>query len=361
MTSMSNSMSSAAQISQRPTMKQVAALAGVGTKTVSRVINAEPGVSAAMYERVTTAVRALNYQHDIYAGSLRRSDRRTFTLGLLVGSVANPFSGAVNRAVEDRASQQGIAVLAVSLDDDAAREQGLVTALLRRRVDALILTTITPNQSYLLPEMARGTPIVFVDREPAGIEADVVVSDNANGASNATRHLLERGHRRIAFLGDRADIQTARERRRGFFDAVGELGVPTSQLIAVDNIEDEEKARSIVSELLSLADPPTAIFSGQNLITVGTIRALHEHGAQNTTAHVGFDDLLLADLVEPAITVISQDPARIGTIAAERALAQLAGDTQPFRTYAVPTRLIVRGSGEILPRVRDRWPHPQSS
>ena len=350
---MSSSTQNTTSFPQRPTMKQVAALAGVGIKTVSRVINAEAGVSAATHERVISAVRALNYQHDIYAGSLRRSDRRTLTLGLLVGSVANPFSGAVNRAVEDCAGQHGIAVLAVSLDDDAAREQELVTALLRRRADALILTTVTPNQSYLLPEMARGTPIIFVDREPAGVEADVVVSDNAKGAGDATRHLLERGHRRIAFLGDRSDIQTVRERRRGFFEALGELGVPTSRVIAMDNVEDEEKARSVVSDLLALADPPTAIFSSQNLITVGTIRALHERGAQHSVAHVGFDDLLLADMVEPAITVISQDPTRIGTIAAERALARLAGDTQPFHTYVVPTRLIVRGSGEISPGVRE--------
>lgn len=334
----------------RPTMRQVAALAGVGMKTVSRVVNGEPGVAAATQERVTDAVRVLNYQHDIYAGSLRRADRRTLTLGLVVGSVANPFSGAVARAVEDRASRRGIAVLAVSLDDDPGRERALINDLLRRRVDAIITTTITANQSYLAPEIARGTPFVFVDREPVGVDADVVVSDNAFGAATATRHLLNGGHRRIAFLGDRSDIQTARERRRGFFDVLGEWGVPTSQVIAIGDLDDEARAQAAVNSLLDLAEPPTAIFSAQNLITVGTLRALHQRQLQSTIAHVGFDDLVLADVVEPAITVVAQDPTTIGTVAADRALARLDGDSEPFSTRVIPTRLLIRGSGEIAPR-----------
>ncbi len=349
MTTVSGGQADGPPRASRPTMRQVATLAGVGMKTVSRVVNGEPGVTAATHKRVTDAVRALNYQHDIYAGSLRRSDRRTLTIGLIVGSVANPFSGAVARAVEDRAAQRGIAVLAVSLDDDAAREQALVNDLLRRRVDAIIMTTITANQSYLAPEIARGTPFVFVDREPAGVDADVVVSDNALGAATATRHLLDGGHRRIAFLGDRSDIQTARERRRGFFDALGEWGVPTSQVIAISDLDDDARAQVAVASLLDLAEPPTAIFSAQNLITVGALRALHQRHKQSTIAHVGFDDLLLADLVEPAITVIAQDPTTIGTVAADQALARLDGDTSAFSTRVVPTRLIVRGSGEIPP------------
>lgn len=346
---MSNIDDPAPQRTQRPTMRQVAALAGVSLKTVSRVINGEAGVAPETHERIVTAVRALNYQHNIYAGSLKRTDRRTMTIGLIVGNVANPFSGALNRAVEDVASAQGVAVLAVSLDDDPEKEKLLVAALLRRRVDAIILTTATDNQSYLLPEISHGTPFVFVDREPIGIKADMVVSDNVEGAALATRHLLQQGHRRIAFLGDRTDIQTARARRQGFFLALGETGVPTDRVIAIDDVTDEFKAESIVRTLLDLDDAPTAIFSGQNLITVGSVRALHDRNAQHSTALIGFDDLVFADMVQPAITVIAQDPSTIGRLAADRALARLAGDVSPFQKHVVPTRLIVRGSAEIAP------------
>jgi LacI family transcriptional regulator len=330
-------------------MRNVAALAGVGIKTVSRVINGEPNVSQATIAKVTAAAQSLNYLPDLHAGNLRRSNRKTQTLGLLVGSVANPFSGALHRAIEDAASTRNMAVFASSLDDDASRERGAVSAFLRRRVDGLILMTVTKSQSYLEPEQEHGTPFVFVDREPVGIEADAVVSDHAAGSARATRHLIEHGHRRIAYLGDRLEIQTARERKRGCLQELGAAGISTTGIPIVDGLSDEESARHTVAALLESDDPPTAIFSSQNLITIGAIHALREHGLHRSIALIGFDDLPLADLLEPAVTVIAQDAHAIGMLAAQRLFARLDGDNTPERTYVVPTTLIVRGSGEIRP------------
>ncbi|WP_426518035.1 LacI family DNA-binding transcriptional regulator [Diaminobutyricibacter sp. McL0618] len=330
-------------------MKDVAALAGVGIKTVSRVINGEPNVSSATIERVQSAADRLNYQPDIHAGNLRRSDRRTQTLGLLVGSVANPFSGAVHRAIEDAATARGVAVFASSLDDDPARERLAVTAFLRRRVDGLILTAVSKSQGYLLPEQERGTPIVFIDREPSGIDTDAIVSNNAEGAAMATRHLLERGHRRIAFLGDRHDIQTAVERRRGFLEELGRAGIPTGDAWVIEDLHDEHAAHEAVAYLLEGDPRPTAIFSAQNLITMGAIRGLRDRNLQSSLALVGFDDVEFGDLLDPGITVIAQDPDRIGHLAAERIFARLDGEGVPVETVVVPTTLIERGSGEIAP------------
>jgi LacI family transcriptional regulator len=330
-------------------MRNVAALAGVGIKTVSRVINGEPNVSQATIAKVTAAAQSLNYLPDLHAGNLRRTNRKTQTLGLLVGSVANPFSGALHRAIEDAASTRNMAVFASSLDDDASRERGAVSAFLRRRVDGLILMTVTKSQSYLEPEQEHGTPFVFVDREPVGIEADAVVSDHAAGSARATRHLIEHGHRRIAYLGDRLEIQTARERKRGCLQELGAAGISTTGIPIVDGLSDEESARHTVAALLESDDPPTAIFSSQNLITIGAIHALREHGLHRSIALIGFDDLPLADLLEPAVTVIAQDAHAIGMLAAQRLFARLDGDNTPERTYVVPTTLIVRGSGEIRP------------
>ncbi len=342
--------SSAPDSRARPTMRHVAALAGVGVKTVSRVINGEPNVSAATIAKVTAAARTLDYQPDLHAGNLRRADGRTRTLGLLVGSVDNPFAGAVHRAVEDAALERGVAVFASSLDDDPDREQVAVSAFLRRRVDGLILTTVSESQAYLAPELRRGTPVVFVDREPAGITSDAVVSDNADGAALATRHLLEQGHRHVAYLGDKPVIQTARERRRGFLEELGRAGVATRDVPIVEGLHDEESARLATLALFDRAAPPTAIFSSQNLVTIGVIRALRELGRHRDTALVGFDDVPLGDLLDPGVTVVAQDPQQIGRAAAERVFARLDGDASaPARTI-VPTRLIERGSGEILPR-----------
>lgn len=330
-------------------MRQVAALAGVGIKTVSRVVNGEPNVSAATIARVREAAERLDFHPDLHAGNLRRGDGRTRTLGLLVGSVANPFSGLIHRAVEDAVLERGYAVFASSLDDDPAREEGLVSAFLQRRVDGLILTAISKSQAYLAPEVRRGTPLVFVDREPAGIDADAVVSDNAAGAALATRHLLTRGHRRIAYVGDREDIQTARERRRGFLEELGRAGVAMSNIPVINGLHDEASAAHAVAALLDSDTPPTAIFSSQNLVTIGAIRALRSRNAHRTIALVGFDDVSLGDLLEPGLTVVAQSPQRLGELAAERILARLDGDRAPAKTYIIPTELIARGSGEIPP------------
>ena len=348
MTSLSNS-GQPVKPHQRPTMRHVAALAGVGIKTVSRVINGEPNVTDATAAKVREAAESLNYLPDLHAGNLRRSDRKTKTLGLLVGNVGNPFAGAVHRAIEDAAALRGVAVFASSLDDDPEREFAIVSALLRRRVDGLILTTASKNQSYLLPEQERGTRFVFVDREPVGIDADAVVSDNAAGSSAATRHLIERGHRHIAFLGDHSQIQTARERQRGFLEELGRAGISTRNVVVIEGLNNEGKARSAMTALLDSDDPPTAIFSSQDLVTIGAVRALRDRGMHRSVALVGFDDFDLADLLEPGITVVAQNPKRIGALAAERLFARIDGADQAAQTYTVPTTLIPRGSGEIAP------------
>ncbi|WP_457967937.1 LacI family transcriptional regulator [Arthrobacter sp. D1-29] len=330
-------------------MRHVAALAGVGIKTVSRVMNDEPGVSEATRQRVLGASQQLNYQLDLAAGSLRRAGRQTLSIGLLLPSVANPFSSEIHRALEDALATRGIAVFAASLDDDAEREKSLVAAFLGRRVDGLVLTPIAKSQSYVIPEHSRDLPMVFIDREPVGIEADAVVTDNAVGAARAAAHLMAHGHTKLAYLGDRTDIQTARERRRGFLEELGRAGIPTSSVPVREGLHNEESARQAALEVMSGEDPPTAIFSSQNLVTFGAMRALKELGASRSTALVGFDDFTLADMMDPGITVIAQHPERIGKLAAERLLARIDGDDQPAQTYIVPTELIQRGSGELPP------------
>ena len=333
----------------RATMKNVAALAGVGTKTVSRVINGEPNVSAATAERVWNAVRALDYHVDLQAGSLRRADGRTRTLGLLVGSVDNPFAAAIHRAVEDGASARGVAVFASSLDDDPLREEAAVKAFMRRRVDGLILTTSGRSTGYLGSVREVGIPVVYIDRQPVESGIDSITSDNRAGAAAATEHLIAHGHRRIALLTDRLEIQTAYERRQGFLDALGRAGIPTTSTPMISELHDEAGAQAALTRLLHSDEPPTAIFSAQNLITVGALHALREENRQRSIALIGFDDLPLADLVEPGVTVVAQHPHQIGKLAVERLFARLEGDTSPASHMVVPTTLIIRGSGEIGP------------
>lgn len=348
MTTMSNRYQ-ADSAKNRPTMRHVAALAGVGIKTVSRVMNDELGVSEATRQKVLGASQQLNYQLDMAAGSLRRTGRQTLSIGLLLPSVANPFSSEIHRAMEDALAARGIAVFAASLDDDPEREKVLVSAFLGRRVDGLVLTPIARSQAYAIPEHSRDLPMVFIDREPVGVEADSVVTENAVGAARAAAHLMAHGHTKLAYLGDRPDIQTARERRRGFIEELGRAGQATAAVPVREGLHNEESARLAALEILTAENPPTAIFSSQNLITFGVMRALKELGASRRVALVGFDDFTLADMMEPGITVIAQHPERIGKLAAERLLARIDGDSSAPQTYVVPSELIQRGSGELPP------------
>ncbi|WP_284991719.1 LacI family DNA-binding transcriptional regulator [Arthrobacter sp. efr-133-TYG-120] len=330
-------------------MKNVADLAGVGIKTVSRVVNNEPGVSEETRQRVLRASEQLQYHLDITAGSLKRSGRKTQSIGLLLPSVSNPFSGEIHRALEDALAERGIAVFASSLDDDPDREKKLISAFLGRRVDGLVLTPIARSQAYVIPEHSRNLPMVFIDREPVGIEADAVVTDNEVGAAKAAAHLIRHGHTRLAYLGDRTDIQTATKRRTGFLEEIGRAGIATSTIPVRNGLHDEETALRAALELLTSENPPTAIFSSQNLVTFGAMRALKSLGLHHSVALIGFDDFTLADMMEPGITVIAQHPERIGRTAAERILARIDGDDGAPKTYIVPSELIPRGSGEILP------------
>lgn len=332
----------------RATIRDVAILAGVGIKTVSRVINDEANVSPQMRQRVQRAVLALNFKPNPGAGALRRGDTKTMTLGLLCDAVDNPFFAAVNRAVERVATLRGTAVFAASSGEDSQHERALVEAFSRRRVDGLIIATVDHEHTYLQPERDLGLPVVFIDRPPAGLIADAVLSDNYESAVAATRHLITIGHRRIAYLGDDHTITTARDRHRGYTHAMTAAGLDPRH---VDNLRSSAEATGAARDLLTSSDPPTALFTAQNLVTIGALHALHQLDRQDQIAQVGFDDFLLADLIRPGVTVVAQDPARVGTLAAERIFARIDGDTGSARTIVVPATLIPRGSGEIPPPV----------
>jgi LacI family transcriptional regulator len=330
-------------------MKEVAALAKVSIKTVSRVVNGEAGVSPGLARRVMAASERLDYRHNLTASSLRRSDGRSATIGIVLEDVANPFSSALHRAIEDVAVQRGVLVLASSSDEDEDRERRLVAAFASRRVDGLIIQPSSQDHSYLLTERKAGTAIVFVDRPPAFLDADTVLTDNAAGVRRGVRHLIAHGHRRIGYLGDLHTIATAAERHRGYVEELADHNIEVDESLVRLDLRGIEKSEAAATELLSSPEPPTALFTGQNLVTIGAFRVLRRMGLHHRIALIGFDDILLADLLEPGITVIAQDPAAIGRAAAEILFRRLDGDRSPSEHRVVVSRMITRGSGEIAP------------
>ncbi|ROR91315.1 LacI family DNA-binding transcriptional regulator [Nocardioides aurantiacus] len=332
--------------SGRATMHDVATHAGVSLKSVSRVVNDEPGVSAALGERVRRAVAELGYRHNLAASNLRRG-RATGAIGMLVQDVSNGFCAEALRAVEDRARERGIVVMAASSDEDGPREREVVAGLVARRVDGLLLMPTSPDLGWLAAEIDAGLPVVAVDRRPAVPEIDAVVVDNRGASAEAVGHLVAHGHRRVAHLGDDSTIITAAERLDGYRSALRATGVVPDPALELTGLRSREAARDAVLALLDLPDPPTALFAARNVICEGAVLALQQRGLTHRVALVGFDDLPVAEMLDPGITVVTQNPHEIGTRAIDLLLRRLDGDTSTRTTEVVPTSLIRRGSGEI--------------
>jgi LacI family transcriptional regulator len=333
---------------RRATMKDVAGLARVSVATVSRVVNGDE-VRSDLAARVIDAIDVLGYRRDLTASTLRRTDRHSASIAVVIEDVSNPFFSAVQRGLEEVARGHGTLTFVGSSDDDPGRERELVEAFGARGVDGLVIVPCSPDQSYLQRERRSGTALVFVDRPPRFIDADAVLSDNAGGARAGVEHLIGGGHRQIAFLGDRPAVFTAQERLRGYRAALAAARIAEDPRLERLGLTDSAAAGAAVKELLLGPDPPSAVFAGQNLITIGVVRALRELERQHEIAVVGFDDVPLSDMLEPGITVVMQDPHALGRQAAELLFSQRAGRRGETHRIELPTRLVPRGSGEIAP------------
>ncbi|KAA2259481.1 LacI family transcriptional regulator [Solihabitans fulvus] len=325
-------------------MSDVARLAGVSIKTVSRVVNDEPGVHPATAERVLAAIDQLGFRRNLSARNLRRGSS-TGTIGLVLEDVANPFYSGMTRAVEEIARLRGRQVLTGSSDEQPARERELALEFCARRVDGLLIVPAGLQHGYLTPEMRAGTPVVFLDRPAGDVVADTVLVDNIGGTIEAVRHLAAHGHRRIAFFGDAPDIFTANERLRGFREGCVRADVGYHEELVVMGPHDEHTVAEALRRVFGGRQPATALVTGNNRITVYVLRALA--GRTDRPALVGFDDFELADLLSPPVTVIAHDASALGKAAADLLFARMDGDSSPPRRVVLPVRLVPRGSGEV--------------
>jgi LacI family transcriptional regulator len=324
----------------RPTLRQVAALSGVSLKTASRALNGERYVSTGTAERVRAAAEQLGFRRNTIARDLRAGARSSL-VGLIISDLGNPFYSRVARGAERRLRTAGLQLISASSDEDPDLEHVLVAEMLERRVSALLIVPSgAADHGYLEPERRLGLPVVFLDREPDDIVADSVVLDNAGGMHSAVSHVLDRGHRRIGLVGDFARLATHRQRLAAFEASMTAAGVADWARYVRADCHDAMTAEQAVRALLSLAPPPTALITTNNLITTGALRALR--GRADPPALVGFDDFDLADVL--GVTVIAHDPERMGEIGAEQILHRLDGTSGPAQRVLLPTKLIERSS-----------------
>ncbi|MFD7729279.1 LacI family DNA-binding transcriptional regulator [Kitasatospora phosalacinea] len=337
---------------KRPTMKDVAQAAGVSLMTVSRVVSHHPGVSPDTVAKVEQAVRKLGYQRNVNARNLRQKRLGTATIGLVVDDLANPFYALMARSIEDEAHRRGCVVLVGSTNDEPRREREVIAAFTARQVDGLVVVPTIGSHGFLRPAMAAGTHVVCVDRPAEDLDVDTVTVDNRDGARHAVTHLLGHGHSRIAYLGDRYEIWTQRERYAGYLDALSARGLSADPALVRHGLRSHLDTKLALADLRALPDPPTALFSSNDLITLGALDAMdgpdgpRAAGQPLPMAIVGFDDLPLAKQLDPPLTVVSQDPVAVGSTAASLLFSRIAGDRSAPRKVILLTRLVERRSGE---------------
>ena len=330
-------------------MRDVAETAGVSFKTVSRVVNDEGGVSNDLEQRVHDAVTLLGYRPDERARRLRQGGTRTGAIGFVIVDVSNPFFSAVLRGIEEVATRQDSIVMSGSTDGDKERENQLIDAFVSRRVDGLIIVPEGSSDGTLRIEVERGTPVVFVDLEPTDLSGDLVRSDHLHGSIVATEHLIGHGHRDIAFFGDYPGISSSKLRRRGYETALETAGIAIDEHRIVQDRLRPDEWRAVTRRYFERPDPPTAVFSAQNFVSIGCAQALHDLGLHHRVAQVGFDDIELGDVVTPGITTVPQQPLDLGRRAAETLFARIGGVSGSPTREIISSEIIERGSGEIRP------------
>ena len=325
-------------------MYDVAARAGVSIKTVSRVVTGSGAVAPDTRRRVEQAVAELSYVPNSAARSLRVGVGDT--IGVIIDSIADPFFASLTAAIENDALAHGMSVVIASTGRDPERVSGQVRRLVQQGVRGIIVAPVA-RQTDLATAIG-DHPVVFVDRSGDVPGVDTVRVGDRAAARRAITHLISHGHRRIAFFGDNNEVSTIVDRRLGYRDALRAAGITPDPSLILSDCGDVDTAAAATTALLTGNAGTTAIFASNPRAAVGITTTLHGAG-RTDVALVSFGDFPLAAAVYPGVTVIDQDPFRVGSAAAERLLARLNGDTGPAIDLRVPTPLIVRGSGEVPP------------
>lgn len=325
-------------------IQDVADHAGVSSATVSRVLTDKPYVRTEVRERVMEAVDELGYQPNRVARSLRVQTSET--IGLIISDIQNPFFTSIVRAVEDAAYEQGYSIFLCNSDEDQTKEQMYLDLLRAENVAGIIITATHEENNSFERILKAEIPIVALDRRIRTIEADTILLDNVDAAYRLVSHLIDDGHQRIATLLGPSDITTARERLEGYRKALLAHGIEPAPDLVTQIVPKSEQAYAATLEILELADPPTAIFAGNNLLTMGALRAIQAKNLRipDEIAIAGFDEMEWAPLLNPGLTVIAQPKYELGRAAAELLLKRIEHPDRPTREVTLRGKLIVRDS-----------------
>ncbi|MBN1304697.1 MAG: LacI family DNA-binding transcriptional regulator [Anaerolineales bacterium] len=326
------------------TIKDVARKAGVSSATVSRVLTGKPHVRNTLIDRVMKAVEELHYRPSRVARSLR--EQKSHIIGLIISDIMNPFFTSLVRAVEDFASQEGYTVFLCNSDENVEKEEQYISVLAGENIAGLLITPAKEQCCSCKALIEEGIPVVTFDRRIANAEVDTVMVDNVMGAYQAVNHLIAVGHERIAAVTASEDRTTGRERLEGYRKALKSSHLPLDEDLIFTGAPKKEAGRELARKIMQLPFRPTAIFCGNNLLTMGVWGYLQEAECRipEDCALVSFDDLDWYTLTKPTITAVRQPVYELGKTAAELLFERIKGKTYPVKDILLEPKLIVRES-----------------
>jgi len=295
------------------TLKQVAQLAGVDSSTVSRVINNDPSLSIKLEtrERILKAIKELNYSPNLAARNLK--NRETKILGLAITDFFNPVMASIIHGAELRANKEGYNLLVYSAEQD---ESKIINSLIDRRIDGLLISSPKFDDEDILRLNDKNLPIVSVNRKVLGMKNFVAVND-IQGSKLGVKHLIEFGHKKIAHISGPLYTTTGLERLMGYRTAINEENIKFISEYVQESDYSIEGGYTAMKNLLSLSNPPTAVFASSVLIALGAMKAIHEEGftIPNDISLVGFHDVYFADTISPSLTTVKMPLEEMGNAA----------------------------------------------
>lgn len=327
-----------------PTISDVAEAAQVSTATVSRVINGNTGVDAAMAARVRTAIKSLSYRPSRIARSLRT--RQSTVWALVISDIRNPFFTDMVRGVEDVAFANGYSLVLCNSDENLTKELDYLQLALAENMAGVILTPTSRSKTDVSHLSAHGVPVITVDRRLKDPLVDRVLVDNAKGAEMAVAHLAEVGYRRIGYISGPTTISTGTERLAGYQAGIRARKLGTTRELVRYGDFHEQGGKAAMQQLLKLAQPIDAVFVANNLMTLGAMEAIAEAGLTVPTdvAVVGFDDMAWAPLLRPSLTTIAQPTYEVGAETARMLLGRINGFSGDARELMLTPTLRARAS-----------------
>lgn len=327
-------------------LKRVAEKAGVSIATVSRVINRSPNVNPETRIKIEKIIKELKYSPNRVAKRLRNRSQSGNLLGVLIPDIQNPFYVEVLRGIEDVAYKKNYALIVCNFSQDETKEKLYLDLLQSESVDGLIAAPTHDHDQKVINLVRTGLPIVCVDRGLVDVDVDVVLVENRRGAYQAVDYLAKKGYRRIAYISGIPRLPSSREREMGYRDALEANKLPVlAELIRYGDSRHESGVK-LCADLLEMPEPPDAIFTGNNLITLGALETIHKKGLKipDDVAILGFDDMYWSISLNPPLTAVKQPAYEIGKCAAEQLITRINNPDRPTSSMILKTELMIRNS-----------------